>query len=131
MEESPTDLGYRLVKDWAKMPSDWRLGQVVNAAMDTKDRYYILHRGRDAPSIICFDRTSGEVRRSWGHGDFLFAHALRCDTSDNLWMVDSVSPRSRTGAEGGHCLYLYSPDGNVLNTLGTKGVWGEDGTHFR
>ena len=130
VEESPTDLGYRLVKNWAKMPPDWSLGQVVNAAMDTKGRYYILHRGKAAPAIICFDRESGEVLRSWGQGDFLFAHSLRCDMNNNLWMVDSASPRSRKGSEGGHCLYLYSPEGNVLTTLGTKGVWGEDGTHF-
>jgi hypothetical protein len=131
VEESPTDLGYRWVKDWAKMPADWRLGQVVNAAMDTKGRYYVLHRGRDAPSIICFDRESGEVLHAWGEDVFKFAHSLRCDKNDNLWMVDSASPRSKTASEGGHYLYLYSPEGKVLKTLGTKGEWGEDGTHFR
>ncbi len=131
VEESPTDLGYQLVKDWTKMPSEWKLGGVVSAAMDTKGRYYILHRGKEAPSIICFDRESGEVISSWGKDDFMFAHSLKCDKKDNIWMVDSASPRSKVASEGGHCLYLYSPEGKVLKTLGTKGVWGEDGTHFK
>jgi len=44
----------------------------------------------------------------------------KCDRDDNILLID----------DGGHILYLYSPDGKLLRTLGTKGVKGEDGTHF-
>ncbi len=76
------------------MPSKWKLEQVVNATMDTKGRYYILHRGSEAPSIICFDRESGEAISSRGEGDFLYAHSLSRDANDNICMVDSGSSKS-------------------------------------
>ena len=56
VEESPNDLNYRVVKEWPKVPLGWKLGQVAGVATDNKGRYYIFHRGRDAPPLICFNR---------------------------------------------------------------------------
>jgi len=117
--ESPTDLGYRAVEDWPKLPSGWRLGQVAGVAVDSQGRYYVYHRGQDAPPLICFDRR-GRYVRSWGEGSYVRPHMAKCDEEDNVWLID----------DGGHALYLCSPDGSVLKTLGTKGVPGEDGAHF-
>ncbi len=119
VEESPTDLGYRVVEDWPKMPTGWRLGQVAGVAVDSIGRYYVYHRGQDAPPLICFDR-SGMYVHSWGSGSYVRPHMAKCDEEDNIWLID----------DGGHFLCLCSPDGRVLKTLGTKGVPGEDGTHF-
>jgi sugar lactone lactonase YvrE len=44
----------------------------------------------------------------------------KCDEEDNIWLID----------DGGHALYLYSKEGEVMRKLGTKGVPGEDGAHF-
>ena len=118
-KESPTPLGYTVVQDWPKLPSRWALGQVAGVATDSKGRYYVFHRGDGAPSLICFDR-KGEVLRSWGEGVFTRPHMVKCDGDDNIWAID----------DNGHVLYLYSPEGEVLRTLGTKGVSGEDGSHF-
>jgi len=119
VKESPTPLGYTVVQDWPKLPSRWALGQVAGVATDSKGRYYVFHRGDGAPSLICFDR-KGEVLRSWGEGVFTRPHMVKCDGDDNIWAID----------DNGHVLYLYSPEGEVLRTLGTKGVSGEDGSHF-
>jgi hypothetical protein len=119
VEESPTDLGYRPVDGWPRLPEGWRLGQVVGVATDSRGRYYIYHRGDQAPPIICFDR-EGELIASWGEGSFGRPHMIKCDRGDNLWAVD----------DGGHVLYLYSPRGEVLRTLGAKDAPGEDGGHF-
>ena len=119
VEESPTPLGYTVVKGWPNLPDGWMLGQVAGVATDSKGRYYVFHRGEGAPPLICFDR-EGEVIRSWGEGAFVRPHMVKCDGEDNIWAID----------DNGHVLYLYSPEGEVLRTLGTKGAPGKDGSHF-
>jgi len=117
--ESPIDLGYRAAVGWPKLPAAWSLGQVAGVAVDSEERYYIYHRGNEAPPLICFDR-EGEYLRSWGEGEFIRPHMAKCDEDDNIWLID----------DSGHALYLYSHDGALLKTLGTKGMHGEDGAHF-
>jgi hypothetical protein len=116
--ESPEDLRYREVKDWLKLPSKWRLGEVSSVAADSRGRYYVLHRGKKAPPLICCNR-EGEII-SFLEENFARPHRIVCDKKDNIWLVD----------EGDHILYYYSPEGELLNILGTKGVPGEDSTHF-
>jgi DNA-binding beta-propeller fold protein YncE len=120
VEESPTHLGYNVVGGWPRLPDGWELGQVAGVAADSEGRYYAFHRGDGAPPLICFDR-AGEVIHSWGKGVFVRPHMVKCDEDDNIWAID----------DNGHVLYLYSPEGEVLRTLGSKGVPGEDGSHFR
>jgi DNA-binding beta-propeller fold protein YncE len=45
---------------------------------------------------------------------------VKCDSDDNLWAID----------DGSHVLYLYSPEGKILKTLGTKDIPGCNGKHF-
>jgi sugar lactone lactonase YvrE len=119
VEESPTDLDYGVMIDWPKLPRNWRLGQVAGVAVDQRERYYLYHRGNEAPPLICFDR-EGEYLHSWGEGAYVRPHMVKCDGEDNIWLID----------DNGHVLYLCSPEGELLRTLGTKGEPGEDGIHF-
>lgn len=119
VSESPTDLGYRVIIDWPKLPHNWRLGQVAGVAVDQRGRHYVYHRGNEAPPLICFDR-EGEYLHSWGEGAYVRPHMVKCDADDNVWLID----------DNGHVLYLYSPEGELLTSLGAKGVPGEDGSHF-
>lgn len=119
VDESPNDLGYKVVKGWPRLPPGWRLGQVVGVTVDSEGRYYIYHRGKESPPLICFDR-SGRYLYSWGVDVYVRPHMAKCDEKSNVWLID----------DGGHVLYLYSPEGEIIKTLGVKGVPGEDGTHF-
>jgi streptogramin lyase len=119
VKESPTDLGYKVVEEWPKLPTGWKFGQVAGVAVDSQERYYVYHRGDEAPPLICFDR-SGVHLRSWGKSAFDRPHMVKCDGDDNVWLID----------DGGHVIYLYSPEGEVLKTLGNRGVPGMDGAHF-
>ncbi len=119
VEESPVDLGYTVVDSWPRLPSGWKLGQVAGVAVDSRGRYYVYHRGREAPPLLCFNR-DGALLQSWGEGVYGRPHMAKCDEEDNLWLID----------DGSHVLYLYSPEGEILRTLGTRGVPGEDGVHF-
>jgi hypothetical protein len=117
--ESPISLGYNVIECWPKLPNGWELGQVAGVATDSKERYYVFHRGKGAPPLICFNR-EGKVLRFWGEGAFVRPHMVKCDGDDNIWAMD----------DNGHFLSLYSPEGAILRTLGAKGVPGEDGSHF-
>jgi DNA-binding beta-propeller fold protein YncE len=57
--------------------------------------------------------------KSWGK-KYGRPHMTKCDEEDNIWLID----------DGGHALYLYTPDGELLKTVGTPEVPGEDGSHF-
>ena len=57
--ESSRDLGYKVVKEWPKLPHGWMLGGVgggiavgvAGVAVDTANRYYVYHRGNRAPPL--------------------------------------------------------------------------------
>ena len=119
VEKSPSNLGYSVVEDWPRLPISWELGQVAGVAADKQGRYYIFHRGDKAPPLICFNR-KGEYLHSWGEGEYIRPHMVKCDENDNVWVID----------DNGHVLYHCTPEGVVLRTLGTKGVPGENGNHF-
>jgi DNA-binding beta-propeller fold protein YncE len=119
VEESPCDLGYETVKDWPRLPTGWWFGQVAGVATDAEGHYYVYHRGKEAPPLVCFNR-KGEYIRSWGEGVYIRPHMAKCDEDGNIWLID----------DGGHVLYLYTPEGELLKSLGVKGVPGEDSSHF-
>lgn len=119
VKKSPRDLGYKVVEGWPKLPTGWRLGQVAGVAADSRGRYYVYHRGDEAPSLICLNR-DGELLDSWGEGVYGRPHMVKCDEDDNVWVVD----------DGSNTLYLYSPQGKVLRTLGVRDIPGCDGEHF-
>src|SRR5262245_57663925 len=57
---------------WPKpLPNDWRVGNVVGVAVDSKDNVYMLHRPKsqagaaNVPPLIVFD-PAGNVIKSWG-----------------------------------------------------------------
>ena len=116
---SPIDLGYKVIPDWGQLPEGWVLGPVAGVAADSANRIYVFHRGKNAPPVLCFD-SEGKLLFSWSHMSFKYPHSVLCDVDDNVWLIDDLS----------HVIYKLSQKGEILFTLGTKDVPGEDGTHF-
>src|SRR6266436_6030614 len=87
---------YRVVENWAKLPSGWGLTDVASVAVDSKDRVYLFNRG--AHPMVVLDR-EGNFLRSWGEGLFNRAHGLHTD-------------------DGHHTVRKCSTDGKVLLTIG-------------
>ncbi len=119
VKKSPRELGYRVIPDWGPLPEGWVLGPVAGVATDSADKVFVFHRGQDAPPLLCFD-PEGKLLFSWSHISFGRPHMVLCDTEDNVWLID----------DGAHVIYKLSQEGEILFTLGVKGIPGEDGTHF-
>ncbi len=88
--------------------------------------------GSDVDPIIKYDQ-DGNVVTSFGAGIFIWPHGIHVDRSGNVWVTDA---RAATDAElaefpdeagKGHAVYKFSPEGELLMTLGRPGVPG-DGT---
>jgi DNA-binding beta-propeller fold protein YncE len=75
----------------------------------------------DVDPILKLDRATGEVLTSFGAGMFVLPHGFHVDREGNVWVTDSQG-----NAEGtkGHQVIKFSPEGEVLLTLGTAGVAG-------
>ena len=84
--------------------------------------------GSDLPVVLKFD-ADGNLLRSFGAGLFIFPHGFHVDADGNVWVTDAQGPDgedpNRDGK--GHQVIKFSPEGDILLTLGTPGVAG-DGT---
>ena len=109
--------GYAVDPRWpARSPAlDW--GAVAGIAIGRDGEIWTFHRGEEPVRVFS---TSGQLLRSWGRGEFREPHQLRIDGGGNVWLVDS----------GLHFVRKYSSKCELLLTLGTKGVSGEDPAHF-
>ena len=90
------------------MPTGWSFLEVVDVSVDSKDRVYVFCRGRHP--LIIFD-SDGNFRTSWGEGQFSRPHGITIDPEGNLFLID----------DGGHVVRKYTPEGQLLFTLGTPG----------
>jgi N-acyl-D-amino-acid deacylase len=113
-----TDAGaYRLVPNWAQLPANLQLGEVPGMTIDPSGRVFAFHRAE--PPIVELD-ASGKVLKTWGEKMFVWPHGIRVDRNGFLWITDG---RARNGI--GQQVFKYTRDGQLVMTLGTKGVSGD------
>jgi len=138
---------YRLVESWPTLPKSMNWGQwgeLIRADIDSKGNIWVFHRcfntvpagaatcvGRSEPPILEFD-PSGKLLRSFGERMFAFPHGFTVDVEGNVWASDAntsetvlgISARDSNGVTRGHQVFKLSPVGEVLMTLGKKGIAG-------
>ena len=68
--------------------------------------------------------------RSFGAGMILWPHGMFVDADGNVWVTDAVG-FGRQPEDRGHEILKFSPDGELLMTLGQKGVAGDGHDTFR
>ncbi len=110
---------HQVVPDWLKLPDGIETGETAGVGVDSHNHVFIFHRGADMP-IMCVEGDSGKIVASFGEGLFTNAHGLEIDKDDNVWVTDTLN----------HQVYKFSHGGDLLLTLGEKGVSGLDETHF-
>ncbi|MGH7480952.1 MAG: peptidyl-alpha-hydroxyglycine alpha-amidating lyase family protein [Longimicrobiales bacterium] len=79
----------------------------------------------DRPELATVFRFDLDGRRlaAFGQGLFAWPHGIDVDHDGNVWVTDAVGFGEQP-ADLGHVVYKFSPDGELLLTLGTKGVAG-------
>jgi len=108
---------YTIDENWADIPDGQWAGSTSWVAANGKGQ--ILVMVRTAPYFRLFNR-DGTFIRSWGEaGMYNNAHSVSFDQDGNIWS---------TGAAR-HVVHKYSPEGELLMTLGNMDEAGDNQSH--
>jgi len=117
--QQPPELHFRSVPDFLKLPPDLYLGEAVGVAVNSKGHVFVFTRGNStgpayaaaAAQLLEF-APDGKFIREIGHHLYAwsFAHAVKVDKDDNLWVTD----------KGSDMVIKFNPEGRVLMVLGRK-----------
>lgn len=130
---------YRAIEEvWAQLPGDrqWGATSAVYPDPDGVNLWVAERCGANScvdqpemPTVFLFS-PEGTVLASFGAGVFAWPHGIHVDPWGNVWVTDAVGFGAQP--EGlGHVVYKFSPEGELLMTLGTKGVAGDTEDTFR
>ena len=125
-ERVPLPNPYRTISDVVTMPEGRVMGSSNAVDVDSQGNIWLFERcgansclDSDVDPVLQFD-PSGRFLSSFGAGMFVWPHGIIVDDDDNLWIVDAGV------AEGkGNQIFKFSPEGEVLITLGQPGIRGE------
>jgi len=141
---------YRTVAPWGNLPDGRTWGALNAVAIDNDgESVWVADRcgrnpdappgaspfaydscaGSTLPPVLKFD-ASGKLLKSFGAGMFVFPHKIYVDANGNTWVADARSANDRERKKypeekpKGHVVVKFSPNGEVLLTLGKPGVAG-------
>lgn len=130
---------YRTVAGWAKLTDGrtWGSTSAVDIDRDGASIWVAERCGTNncvestlAP-VLKFDR-DGTLVKSFGAGMLLSPHGIHVGRDGNIWVVDCACTLGRAApapTEKGHQIYKFSPNGDLLMTLGKAGG-GRDSSFF-
>jgi sugar lactone lactonase YvrE len=116
------DQKYQLVENWAQLPPGMQWGVMSAVDIDSHGTIYAFKRSEpgqkagEMSSMVMVIDPHGKFLRSWGEHTFSSAHGLRVLRDGFIWITD------KTGDQ----VFKFSPDGELLMTLGKKGVAGDN-----
>ena len=108
-ENVPT-IPHTSVPNFFKLPADLYFGEGIGIATNSKGHVFVYHRSGDT-RLFEFD-PNGTFVKEWGVGLYgiEFAHQVRVDSQDNVWVVD----------EGTNMVIKFNPAGRVVMVLGRR-----------
>jgi DNA-binding beta-propeller fold protein YncE len=118
---------YVTQRDWGELPEGTGAWAAVTAVEPSPNGQfiYVIHRcfensceNRPEPPILKYDY-EGNLQMAFGAGLFVFPHGAAVDHEGNLWVADA-----RGNEEIGHQVIKFSPEGEILMTLGQSGRGG-------
>src|SRR4029079_11009087 len=113
------------VPNFLKLPDKLYLGEVTGVATNSKGHIFVYTRTgtttatlggsrvftHDGSRLFEFDDKGTYVREiGVGIYGFVFAHVVRVDSQDNIWVVD----------EAANLVMKFDPNGRILMTIGRK-----------
>ena len=125
-QQAVPELAFESVPDPLTMPADVHFGEIAGVAVNSKKHVFVFSRGNStgpaymatASQLLEFDATGKFVREigknlyAWS-----YAHAVRIDKDDNIWIVD----------KGSDVILKMNPQGRVVWVFGRKG----EASHFQ
>src|ERR1700677_2074275 len=121
------EMRFQSVPDFLKLPPDVYLGEVAGVAVNSKGHLFVFSRGNakgpaygaSAAQLLEFD-ANGKYIREIGHNLYAwsFAHAVRVDKEDNIWVMD----------KGSDMVIKFDPEGRVAMVFGRKQEASDEGT---
>src|SRR5579862_1140591 len=110
-----------------KLPPDLYLGEASGVATNSKGHIFVFSRGNSigpayaasAAQLLEFDK-DGKFIREIGHNLYAwsFAHTVRVDKDDNIWVAD----------KGSDMVIKFNPEGQVIMVFGRKLEASDEGT---
>jgi DNA-binding beta-propeller fold protein YncE len=121
------EIPYRSVSDFLKLPPDLYFGEVSGVTVNSKGHVFVFSRGNTtgpaygAAAARLFEfAADGKYVREIGHGLYAwsFAHTVKVDTEDNIWVTD----------KGSDMVIKFNPAGRVMMVFGRKQEASDEGT---
>jgi DNA-binding beta-propeller fold protein YncE len=104
------EIAYDSVPNFLKFPPNLYMGEGIGVATNSKGHIFVYTRSQET-RLFEFD-AKGNYIREIGEGLYglVFAHAVRVDPQDNVWVVD----------EGSNMVIKFNPAGRVVMVLGRR-----------
>lgn len=108
---------YEVDPAWPQHPKGFVNAAVSSVTVDKQDNVWVFTRTKPAVQVFS---PEGRYLKGWWDNPKTVAHTIKFDREGNVWLVDV----------GTHTVRKHKPDGELLLTLGTDGVPGDDEKHF-
>ncbi len=125
--QQPPEIRFHSVPDFLKLPPDLHLGEATGVAVNSKGHIFVFTRanstgpayGAGAAQLLEFT-PDGKFLREIGHHLYAwsFAHTVKVDTNDNIWVTD----------KGSDMIIKFNPEGRVVMVFGRKQEASDEGT---
>ncbi len=104
------EIQYESVPNFLKLPPNLYLGESMGVATNSKGHVFVYTRSANT-RLFEFDQNGTYVREiGEGNYGFEFAHSVRVDPQDNIWVVD----------EGTNLVMKFNPAGRIVMVLGHR-----------
>jgi hypothetical protein len=118
--ENVPEIPYDSVPNFFKLPPNLYFGEGIGIATNSKGHVFVYTRSGET-RLFEFDQNGAFVREiGQGLYGLVFAHAVRVDKDDNVWVVD----------EGSNMVIKFNPAGRVVLTIGRRPEAVEELTNF-
>lgn len=114
------ELPFESVPNPLKLPNDVHFGEIAGVAVNSSGHVFVFSRGNSvgpsymatASQLLEFDAQGNFVREIGKNlNAWSYAHAVRVDPQDNIWVVD----------KGSNMILRFTPEGHVDWVFGRKG----------
>jgi len=127
-QSSAPEIAFDSVPDFFKLPPEMNFGEVAGIALNSHKHIFVLSRGNTtgpaygaaATQLLEFD-PNGKFVREIGHNlyGWSFAHSVRVDAADNIWVAD----------KGSDVVVRFNPAGRVTMVFGRKAEAADESAH--